>query len=424
MQAAARARAPAPRGTSEAIGRGLAPVPAGRLMRRCGCSGGGAQAGEECEECAAGASVHRRARGPSRPDRVPGIVHDVLATPGEPLGAEVRQDMEAAFGHDFGRVRIHADDRAARSADAVAAAAYTSGHHVVFASNRYAPAATEGRRLLAHELAHVAQQAGSSSAGSASPHEVSAPGDPAERQADAWADAALASSPWIAAPARGPAVAAAPGVVARLATANSVVCPAGTHANAPADPQAVLDPLDRRARGLAEAVSIFLRLVSAFPSANPPGNDTERAYAARFGLPRAVTGGFRNRLSGAVSPTLSETLAGEADLMADRYALIATLFESPIIYRCINAAGVYNNCNTHCVDRLASACAGIRAIFLCDAFWGAGDGRQVIALIHEAAHINWTSVDHFQTFRHAECYASLVADLFNHPTGQPACPAP
>ena len=67
--------------------------------------------------------------------------------------------MEPRFGRDFSRVRVHADTRAADSARAVAARAYTVGSDVVFGPGEYAPATTAGRHLIAHELAHVVQQA-------------------------------------------------------------------------------------------------------------------------------------------------------------------------------------------------------------------------------------------------------------------------
>jgi len=66
--------------------------------------------------------------------------------------------MESGFGHDFSRVRIHRDALAGESARAVSALAYTVGHDVVFGSGQYAPETMGGRKLLAHELAHVVQQ--------------------------------------------------------------------------------------------------------------------------------------------------------------------------------------------------------------------------------------------------------------------------
>jgi hypothetical protein len=63
--------------------------------------------------------------------------------------------METRFGHDFSRVRVHTDSRAAR---AVRALAFTSGHNIVFDAGQYAPGTETGTRLLAHELTHVVQQ--------------------------------------------------------------------------------------------------------------------------------------------------------------------------------------------------------------------------------------------------------------------------
>lgn len=90
---------------------------------------------------------------------VPPIVNEVLASPGQPLDASTRGFMEERFGHKFSAVRSHTDRRAAESADAVNALAYTVGQHIVFASGAYAPGTQQGDALLAHELAHVRQQA-------------------------------------------------------------------------------------------------------------------------------------------------------------------------------------------------------------------------------------------------------------------------
>jgi hypothetical protein len=74
--------------------------------------------------------------------------------------------MEPRFGHDFSDVRVHTDVRAAESAQAVNALAYTVGRQVVFGAGQYAPGKGWGRELLAHELAHVVQQASSPVSGS------------------------------------------------------------------------------------------------------------------------------------------------------------------------------------------------------------------------------------------------------------------
>jgi hypothetical protein len=99
-----------------------------------------------------------RSAASEQPIEAPPIVHDVLRSPGQPLDPSTRTLMESHFGHDFSQVRVHADEQASDSAQAVNARAYAVGRHVAFASNEYAPGSIEGQRLLAHELAHVVQQ--------------------------------------------------------------------------------------------------------------------------------------------------------------------------------------------------------------------------------------------------------------------------
>jgi hypothetical protein len=95
---------------------------------------------------------------------------------GTSLDARTKGLMEANFGYDFGNVRIHTDERAAKSAHLVNALAYTVGSDIVFGEGQYAPKTSEGRRLLAHELTHVVQQgmAGYSGASAAMPVEQKA----------------------------------------------------------------------------------------------------------------------------------------------------------------------------------------------------------------------------------------------------------
>ena len=78
--------------------------------------------------------------------------------PGRALDSTTRAFFEPRFGHDFSKVRVHADERAAESARSINANAYTLGHNVVFGAGQYASGTTHGQRLLAHELTHVVQQ--------------------------------------------------------------------------------------------------------------------------------------------------------------------------------------------------------------------------------------------------------------------------
>jgi hypothetical protein len=89
----------------------------------------------------------------------PPVVQEVLRSPGQPLDVATRTFMEPRFGHSFANVRVHTDDLAAASAGAVDARAYTVGSHVAFGTGQFHPESPGGRKLIAHELAHVVQQA-------------------------------------------------------------------------------------------------------------------------------------------------------------------------------------------------------------------------------------------------------------------------
>ena len=140
--------------------RNPATAPArGVLQRKCAC-GQHITAGSECEECGKKQSaLQRNARSLGEAPAIPAVVQDTLHSPGQPLDSSSRAFMEPRFGQDFSHVRVHSDSRAAESATAVNALAYTVGSDVVFGSGQYAPQTDPGRHLLAHELTHVVQQA-------------------------------------------------------------------------------------------------------------------------------------------------------------------------------------------------------------------------------------------------------------------------
>ena len=88
------------------------------------------------------------------------LAQDAVNHPGQALEADTRATLEPAFGLDLSSVRVHTDESAAASADALNARAFTIGEHVVFGAGEFAPHSAEGQALLAHELTHVAQQQG------------------------------------------------------------------------------------------------------------------------------------------------------------------------------------------------------------------------------------------------------------------------
>ena len=169
------------------------------LQRKCACGASNSSIGDKCEECQSKTLQRKLSIGSSNDpleleaDRVadqvmqsrghdsvgavrpkiqrfsgqpsgemgaaPASVDRVLASSGRPLAPALRSDMEQRFGYDFSRVRVHSDSAAELSARDVNARAYTVGSDVVFGAGSFAPGNREGRRLIAHELTHVVQQA-------------------------------------------------------------------------------------------------------------------------------------------------------------------------------------------------------------------------------------------------------------------------
>lgn len=171
---------------------------AGGLLRRCACGSSKSPVTDLCDDCrskrlqrklavgssrdpleleadrvadmvmtgsghsamsAAPVRIHRAsAQSQAATEAAPESVEQTLARPGRPLDPDLRGDMEARFGYDFGDVRVHVGGLADQSARDVNANAYAVGHDLVFGPGRFAPDTHAGRRLLAHELAHVVQQ--------------------------------------------------------------------------------------------------------------------------------------------------------------------------------------------------------------------------------------------------------------------------
>lgn len=150
-------------------------VVSGGAVSWTGVRAGGAGAQRKCAACEdeEGTLQRKEAGGASAEGgwEAPSIVGEVLQSPGRPLESGVRGFMEQRFGHEFGDVRVHDDARAAESARAVGASAYTVGRDVVFGAGKYEPQSAEGRRLMAHELTHTIQQGAiSATFGVAEPH--------------------------------------------------------------------------------------------------------------------------------------------------------------------------------------------------------------------------------------------------------------
>jgi hypothetical protein len=93
--------------------------------------------------------------------RIPGGIErqiNSLKGSGQPMGNTERTFFESRFGADFSSVRLHTGSNASEAARALNARAFTVGRDVAFAAGQYQPQTTAGKKLMAHELAHVIQQ--------------------------------------------------------------------------------------------------------------------------------------------------------------------------------------------------------------------------------------------------------------------------
>jgi Domain of unknown function (DUF4157) len=118
--------------------------------------------------------------------------------PGEGLPDKQRSLFEQSLGRDLSAVRVHTNDVAAGEADRAGARAYATQQDIVFARGEYDPGSQRSMHLLAHEVAHTAQQQGAGepgAAGAAGALTTTQPGDVAEREADAVATAMVAGKP-------------------------------------------------------------------------------------------------------------------------------------------------------------------------------------------------------------------------------------
>ncbi len=168
-------------------------------VQRVACAGGACSCSscdKKKEEVARAAQPGVPGAGPS--EQVSAHVARGLGA-GQPLESSARAFFEPRFGQDLGGVRIHTNAKAADSARALQARAYTVGSDIAFQEGAYSPSTHAGRRLLAHELTHVLQQTGGRATSGArlarfatGGLSVTSPGDASEREAESMADTVMA----------------------------------------------------------------------------------------------------------------------------------------------------------------------------------------------------------------------------------------
>jgi hypothetical protein len=107
---------------------------------------------------------------------------------GRPLEAAARRSLERSFGRGLGGVRVHTGPAAAWAARSIRARAFALGKDIWFGADEYRPRDVDGRRLLAHEVAHTIDEPGNVSLDSVRLGRVD---DSAEARADRAAEAAV-----------------------------------------------------------------------------------------------------------------------------------------------------------------------------------------------------------------------------------------
>lgn len=77
---------------------------------------------------------------------------------GRPLPSQLARSFGEELGTDLSGVRVHTGAEAEGLSHELSATAFTLGNDIFFARRAYQPESEQGRRLLAHEVAHTVQQ--------------------------------------------------------------------------------------------------------------------------------------------------------------------------------------------------------------------------------------------------------------------------
>jgi Domain of unknown function (DUF4157) len=331
----------------------LAPVSAAPpvLQRKCAACGSKTSPAAPCGSCAAEPSE----------DRANGLVRSALAGPARPLEPAFRSRMEGRFGEDLSGVRVHSDAAAGEAARAVGAAAFTLGERIVFQPQHYRSDGG-GRRLIAHELAHVLQQRAGASGVQAMPAgrlRVGAADDPLEREADRIADAALAAD------------GAPPGRVSAAPAEATIRRQQPPAAPAPAAPAAQPEPLD-----LTPDQRLLLQ-----PAARAAAVRTQVAmFRTRGIVPPGQEGGTASRARN-LARTMFQWPDPNMEQIGDILGNMAHRLMNPNVK--VAAAG-----DTRCTTWEAFVIGNRPPIILCPSFFAATntEEQRTRTLIHEAAH--------------------------------------
>lgn len=187
-------------------GRELIAHELGHVVQQRGSTGGPSDSGRLAYELATAGFRHklkvdqpgdvyeqeagdRAVTGLLRPSQVPLVPASDPPT-GSSFDSATRSRMESLLGADFSQVRVQADAESPPGLTPSRVPAYTIGHDVHLVGGQYAPHRPDGTWILAHELAHVAQQTRRGNGSGAAPAYV------AEQEARAAADAVSDNKPF------------------------------------------------------------------------------------------------------------------------------------------------------------------------------------------------------------------------------------
>lgn len=107
---------------------------------------------------------------------------------GQALDDGAAEKVGDALGTHFDGVRVHTDSKADTLNRALAAKAFTTGNDIFFSRGSYSPNTSNGQKLLAHELTHVAQQSSGRNTKTQTKLKVGPAHDAWEAQADQMAN--------------------------------------------------------------------------------------------------------------------------------------------------------------------------------------------------------------------------------------------
>lgn len=369
-------------------GASFAVASRGQLQRKCAC-GRHTTGGAECEDCKRKneSSVQRRPAEANGPAAVPPIVNEVLQSPGQPLDPGTRAFFEPRFGKDFSQVRTHTDARAGESAKAVGAHAYTLGSEIVFAPHQLQPEGEAGRRLMAHELAHVIQQRGSPPR-SVVPTRISDPAEHSEKQADVVGEDVMRET-------------------------------APSELSAPSEDVLQRSPDTPKSESKKEGDKVEVRLAFQGKCANPekiaeaiPGAKAMLAMAENWFInyPYLDPGQqqFFDSIMQAHFGTSSSAARGKVHSRIIRMArTMEAAMNGGVTFQC--EAGAPSHCNEGPYSMFVRR-KERNIIHVCPDFFKAGLESRRFLLIHESAHMSGALVDHYLVqagpIGRAECLAA------------------